>query len=45
MRVPRNNGKITITEPTHARDKNTSSKSKRGKSTGFPKNEGLKGKW
>ena len=38
MRVQRNKGKITIEEPTYARDKNTSSRGKNGKSSGFPKN-------
>ena len=39
MRVQRNNGKITIEEPTFGRDKAKGSASKKGKSNAFPVNE------
>jgi len=37
--------KDTIARPTYARDKAPAKRNKSNDSNGFPKNEGLKGKW
>jgi len=44
MKKP-NHYKNTIEKPTYGKDKAKGSASKKGASNGFPKNEGLKGKW